>query len=395
MITKGMRELIKNGTTIRAMFEEGKEMAKKYGSENVYDFSLGNPNVDTPEEVKSLIKEIVDEEDSIKLHGYMSNCGYEEVREKIANEINKRYEVKLDYRSIVMTCGAAGGLNVILKSIIEEDDEVVVFAPFFGEYSNYIRNYKGKEVIVHCHEKTFMPDMDKFERNITSKTKAVIINSPNNPTGVIYSEDTIKEICNILKKKEKEYDKEIYIISDEPYREIVYDDVEVPYILKYYDDAFVGYSYSKSLSLPGERIGYVVINNEMKDFQEMAGALSIANRILGFVNAPSLFQKVIGSALDLEVDVNIYKKNRDVIYNHLSSLGFECIKPQGAFYLFPKCPIEDDKKFCEDAKKFNILLVPGSVFKMPGYFRLAYCVSYETIVNSLQAFDKLIESYNR
>lgn len=393
MITENMRGLIKNGATIRAMFEEGKELARKYGKENVYDFSLGNPNVETPEEIKKLICEIVSEEDSLNLHGYMSNSGYEDVRKTIANSINKKYELNIDEQSIVMTCGAAGGLNIIFKSILEEGDEVIVFAPFFGEYSNYIKNFNGKEVIASTEENTFLPDVEDLKRNITERTKAVIINSPNNPTGVVYSSKVIEDICFVLKQKQLEYNNDIYLIADEPYRELVYDDTDVPYIFNYYDNSFVCYSYSKSLSLPGERIGYVAINNNMNDFEEMTAALSIANRILGFVNAPSLFQKVIKKSLNLEVDVNIYKRNRDLIYNHLIHLGIKCEKPQGAFYLFPKCPIEDDKKFCEEAKKFNILLVPGSVFIKPGYFRLAYCVSYETIVNSLPAFSKLMEQY--
>lgn len=393
MVTKGMRELIKNGATIRAMFEEGKELARIYGKENVYDFSLGNPNVETPEEIKNIIKDIINEELPLDIHGYMSNSGYEDVRKTLADNINKKYSLNLNERNIVMTCGAAGGLNVILKSIIEEDDEVIVFAPFFGEYINYINNFNGKHIIVKSNGEDFLPDLNQLESSITSKTKAVIINSPNNPTGIIYDEETLNSIAKILHKKEKEYGKDIYIISDEPYREIVYGDVEVPYILKYYNNSFVGYSYSKSLSLPGERIGYIVINDKISNFDETVSALSIANRILGFVNAPSLFQKVIAKALDLEVDVKVYEKNRDILYNHLTNLGLECVKPQGAFYLFPKCPIEDDKKFCEDAKKYNILLVPGTVFSMPGYFRLAYCVSYETVINSLEAFKKLINSY--
>lgn len=393
MITEHMRALIKNGATIRAMFEEGKELSRKYGKENVYDFSLGNSNVETPEEIKNIIGEIISDENSLSLHGYMSNSGYEDVRKTIANDINRKYHLSLDESSIVMTCGAAGGLNIILKSILEDDDEVILFAPFFGEYSNYIKNFNGKEVVVDTDERTFFPNIESLKRSITKRTKAVIINSPNNPTGVIYSGKVIQDICSVLKEKELEYHKEIYLIADEPYRELVYDDIDVPYILNYYDNSFVCYSYSKSLSLPGERIGYVVINDKMMNFKEVTVALSIANRILGFVNAPSLFQKVVKRSLNLEVDINIYKKNRDLIYSHLTSLGIECEKPKGAFYLFPKCPIENDKKFCEEAKRFNILLVPGSVFKKEGYFRLAYCVSYETIVNSLPAFSKLIEQY--
>ena len=293
MITEHMRALIKNGATIRAMFEEGKELSRKYGKENVYDFSLGNPNVETPEEIKNIIGEIISDENSLSLHGYMSNSGYEDVRKTIANDINRKYHLSLDESSIVMTCGAAGGLNIILKSILEDDDEVILFAPFFGEYSNYIKNCNGKEVVVDTDERTFFPNIESLKRSITKRTKAVIINSPNNPTGVIYSGKVIQDICSVLKEKELEYHKEIYLIADEPYRELVYDDIDVPYILNYYDNSFVCYSYSKSLSLPGERIGYVVINDKMMNFKEVTVALSIANRILGFVNAPSLFQKVV------------------------------------------------------------------------------------------------------
>ena len=235
--------------------------------------------------------------------------------------------------------------------------------------------------------------MEELKKKISNKTKAVIINSPNNPSGVIYSEDTIKELSAILREKELEFSKDIYLISDEPYREIIYDNTKVPCILNYYNNSFIGYSYSKSLSLPGERIGYIVVNPKMNTFEDVTAALNIANRILGFVNAPSLFQRVIKESLKLEVDVNIYKKNRDLLYNHLISIGFECLKPDGAFYLFPKSPIEDDVKFCEDAKKFNILAVPGKTFGCPGYFRLSYCISYDKIEKSLKAFDELIKLY--
>lgn len=393
MISKKMNEMVRNSSTIRAMFEEGKKLSKIYGEENVFDFSIGNPNVKPPDEIKDIINKIVREEQPINLHGYMNNSGYEDVRESIAQSLTSKYGVLLKSDNIVMTCGAAGGLNIILKSIIDPLDEVIVFSPFFGEYINYVSNFDGVVKIVSADTNTFQPNLEEFKSIITDKTKAVIINSPNNPSGIIYNEDTIIELCQILRDKEKELQRDIYLISDEPYREIVYDKVQVPYILKYYKNSFIGYSYSKSLSLPGERIGYVVISPEISLFEEMVNALNIANRILGFVNAPSLFQKVIKESLDLEVDVSIYKKNRDLLYNHLVSIGFECIKPQGAFYLFPKSPIEDDIKFCEEAKRFNILVVPGSTFGCPGYFRLSYCISYEKIEKSLKSFDELIKLY--
>lgn len=394
MISDKMKSLVANSSTIRAMFEEGKRLSEIYGEENVFDYSIGNPNVEPPDRIKEVIFEILNEETPNLVHGYMNNSGYEDVRAAISDFLNKKHNLALSKNNIVMTCGAAGGLNIILKSILNPDDEVITFSPYFGEYGNYVQNFNGKLVICPTDTDTFEPDLKALSEIITSKTKALIINNPNNPTGVIYSEKTIQSLSNLLNKKQKELNTIIYLISDEPYREIVYDDVNVPCLLKYYDNTFIGYSYSKSLSLPGERIGYVVVNSLIDDFDEMISSLNIANRILGFVNAPSLFQRVIAKSLDAEVDVSIYKRNRDLLYNHLISLGFTCVKPQGAFYLFPKSPIEDDKKFCEDAKQFNLLLVPGSAFGCPGHVRLSYCISYEKIKNSLQAFDKLAALYN-
>ncbi|WP_297417535.1 pyridoxal phosphate-dependent aminotransferase [Clostridium sp.] len=394
MISNKMKSLVSNSSTIRAMFEEGKRLSEIYGDENVFDYSIGNPNVEPPEKVKEVIFEILNEETPNLVHGYMSNSGYEDVRDAISNFLNKKYDLSLSRNNIVMTCGAAGGLNIILKSILNPNDEVITFSPYFGEYGNYVQNFDGKLVISPTNNETFEPDLDVLREVITAKTKALIINNPNNPTGVVYSEKVLQDLAFLLNEKQKEFNTTIYLISDEPYREIVYDSINVPCLLKYYDNTFIGYSYSKSLSLPGERIGYVVANPSLSNLDEMMSALNIANRILGFVNAPSLFQRVIAKSLDSEVDVSIYERNRDLLYNHLISLGFTCVKPQGAFYLFPKSPIEDDKKFCEDAKQFNLLLVPGSAFGCPGHVRLAYCISYEKIKNSLQAFDKLAALYN-
>lgn len=393
MISNKMEKLVKGSSTIRAMFEEGKKLSAKYGEENVFDYSLGNPNVEPPAEVKKAIIDIVNEEPQNLVHGYMNNAGYEDVRKKIADFINKKNNISLTENNIVMTCGAAGGLNIILKTLLNPEDEVIVIAPFFGEYQNYVNNFDGKLVVVQSNKETFQPDIEALEKGITPKTKAIIINTPNNPTGVIYSEESLTKMAEVLKKKEKEYGTSIYLISDEPYKEIAYDGAEVPFLLKYHKNSFIGYSYSKSLSLPGERIGYVVANSEMDDYEDIIQSLNVANRILGFVNAPSLFQRVIGRILGAEVDVNIYKKNRDLLYNHLISLGFECVKPQGAFYLFPKSLIPDDKAFAETAKKYNLLIVPGSSFGCPGYFRLSYCISYEKIEKSLQAFTKLAEEF--
>ncbi|NLK98428.1 MAG: pyridoxal phosphate-dependent aminotransferase [Epulopiscium sp.] len=394
MISNKMKTLVENSSVIRAMFEEGKRLANLYGEENVFDFSLGNPNVEPPENIKASIQKILNEESPNLVHGYMNNSGYEDVRTKIAEFINNKHGLDLSFNSIVMTCGAAGGLNILLKALLNPGDEVIVFAPFFGEYNNYVNNFDGQLIIVPPDIDTFEPNIEELKKKITPKTKAVIINSPNNPTGVVYSEKAIKELAKTLSEKEEELGISIYLISDEPYREIVYDGVEVPYVLKYYKNAFIGYSYSKSLSLPGERIGYIVANPKMDDFEDVMAALNVANRILGFVNAPSLFQRVIADCLESEVDVNIYKRNRDLLYNHLIEIGFKCIKPEGAFYLFPRTPIEDDKKFCQDAKQFNLLLVPGSSFGCPGHIRLAYCTSYEKIKNSLPAFTQLAKLYN-
>ena len=395
MISKKMENMVANSSAIRAMFEEGNRLAKIYGSENVFDFSLGNPNVPAPDAVKYAIKELLEEEDPVVLHGYTnSNAGYEDVRKAVADSLNERFGTHFGSKNITMTVGAAGGLNVILKSLINPGDEVIAFAPYFGEYRSYTDNYDGVLVEVSPNTIDFQPKLDEFEKEITQKTKAVIVNTPNNPTGVVYSEETIQKMAAILEKKQKEYGTDIYLISDEPYRELAYDDVEVPYLTKYYANTIVGYSYSKSLSLPGERIGYLVIPDEASDSEKLIGAVNVATRILGFVNAPTLQQKVVKSCLNEKTDISYYNRNRETLYNGLKNLGFECIKPEGAFYLFVKSPIADEKEFCNEAKKYNILIVPGSSFACPGYVRMAYCVSYETIVNSLPKFAELAKQYN-
>lgn len=395
MISKKMENMVANSSAIRAMFEEGNRLAKIYGSENVFDFSLGNPNVPAPDAVKYAIKELLDEEDPVVLHGYTnSNAGYEDVRIAIADSLNDRFGTHFCSKNITMTVGAAGGLNVILKSLINPGDEVITFAPYFGEYRSYTDNYDGVLVEVSPNTTNFQPKLDEFEQKISPKTKAIIVNTPNNPTGVVYSEETIQKMAAILEKKQKEYGTDIYLISDEPYRELAYDGVEVPYLTKYYANTIVGYSYSKSLSLPGERIGYLVIPDEASDSEKLIGAVNVATRILGFVNAPTLQQKVVKACLNEKTDISYYDRNRETLCNGLKNLGFDCIKPEGAFYLFVKSPIADEKEFCNEAKKYNILIVPGSSFACPGYVRMAYCVSYETIVNSLPEFAKLAKQYN-
>ncbi len=389
MISNKMQKLVKNNSVIREMFEEGKKLRKIYGDENVYDFSLGNPSVPAPKKVNESIIKIVENTDSCFLHGYMSNSGYEDVREKIANSINKKFSTNFSYLNIIMTVGAASGLNIVLKSILNPEDEVITIAPYFSEYNNYIENYDGIVKTIKSNESDFMPNLEELEKSINSKTKAVLINTPNNPTGVIYPLDIIEKIAEIMNKKEKEYNHEIYLISDEPYRELAYENIEVPYITKYYKNTFIVYSYSKSLSLPGERIGYVVVPSEMVNSSEMIDAITIANRIIGCVNAPSLMQRVIAECLDEKVDIEAYEKNRNLLYEIVTSSGFECVKPQGAFYLFVKSPIEDDKEFCRIAKKYNLLFVSASSFAYPGYVRIAYCVSHDMIERSREAFKKL------
>ena len=394
MIAEKMQNMVKNSSAIRAMFEEGNRLAKIYGAENVFDFSLGNPNVPAPQAVKDAIIEILNEEDPVALHGYTnSNAGYEDVRQAVAESINGKFDTAFAARNIVMTVGAAGGLNVALKILLNPGDEVIVFAPYFGEYRSYTANFDGVLVAISPDTTTFQPKLDEFEAKITPKTKAVIVNTPNNPTGVVYSEETIKKLAAIMEAKQKEFGTDIYLISDEPYRELAYDGVEVPYLTKYYANTIVGYSFSKSLSLPGERIGYLVIPDKASDSGDLISAASVATRILGFVNAPTLQQKMVVRCLDEQTDISYYDRNRETLYNGLSECGFTCIKPEGAFYLFVKSPVENEKEFCEAAKKYNILIVPGSSFGCPGYVRMAYCVAYETIVNSLPKFKELAKEY--
>ena len=389
-----MKKMVANSSAIRQMFEEGNRMAKLYGKENVYDFSLGNPNLPAPKRVKEAIIEILNEEDTLVLHGYTnSNAGYMEVRDAVAESLNKRFGTAFLGKNIIMTVGAAGGLNVALKVLLNPNDEVIVFAPYFSEYRSYVQNFEGTLIEISPNTETFQPKLEEFEEKITERTKAVIVNTPNNPTGVVYSEETIIRMAEILEKKQREYGHDIYLLSDEPYRELVYDGVKVPYLTKYYDNTIVVYSYSKSLSLPGERIGYVVVPNEVSESEKVISAMNVANRILGFVNAPTLQQKIVQKCLEEQTDISYYNRNRETLYKGLIECGFSCIKPEGAFYLFMKSPIEDEKEFCRQAKEQHILLVPGSSFGCGGYVRIAYCVSYETIVNALPKFKELAKKY--
>lgn len=399
MVSKRIQKALHGNSAIRAMFVEGKAMAEKYGAENVYDFSLGNPATPAPAALNNSIRDLLDEADkkgasgSLELHGYMENAGYKDVREAIAENLNKRFGTAFDGHNIVMTVGAAGGLNIIFKTILDPGDEVIVFAPFFGEYRQYAANFDADIVTVNPDLRTFQPDLADFAAKITEKTKALIVNTPNNPTGVIYKPETMQAIAAILEKKQEEYGHDIYLISDEPYRELVYDGNKEDFLTKYYKNTIVGYSFSKSLSLPGERIGYVVVPNEASDAEDLIRGIEISNRTLGFVNAPSLIQKAVARCLDEKTDVSFYDENRKMLYDGLTNLGFTCIKPEGAFYLWVKSPVANEEEFVEEGKKLHLLMVKGSAFGCGGFVRLAYCVSHETIKNSLPAFAKLAEVY--
>lgn len=392
MISNKISQNLSKSSMIRAMFEEGEKLRKIYGADKVFDFSLGNPDPEPPAKVKAVLKDLINSNEP-KLHSYMNNAGYPETRDAIAHNLNNKTGLNLTSDNIVITVGAGGALNVILKTILNPGEEVIVFAPFFVEYLTYIDNYGGKPVIVKTDFNTFQPDPELLKASITPQTKAVLINTPNNPTGVVYSEDTLKAIIKVLEEKGAEYGTTIYIISDEPYRKLAYDGVKVPNILTLYRNALMVDSFSKSLSLPGERLGYIATNPKADDFAMLMNGLIYCNRVLGYVNAPSLFQKVIAKSIDATVDINIYKERRDLLYNSLIEFGYECIKPEGAFYLFPKALIPDDVEFKNRALKYNLLIVPGSGFAGPGHFRLAYCVSMETIKNSLPAFKALAEEF--
>ena len=393
MISDEMIKLVNGSSAIRAMFEEGKKLASIYGAENVFDYSLGNPSVEPPKEVKDAIIKILNSEEPNYVHGYTNNSGFEDVRQSVAEYTNKKFGTNFSLENVVMTNGAAAALNIVFRCILNQGDEIITFAPFFTEYRNYVSSYGCTLTVVPANTETFEVNFEEFEKLISPKTKGVLMNTPNNPSGVVYSEETIKKIAAIMDAKQEEFGTDIYLISDEPYRELVYENIEVPYVSKYYKNTFVAYSFSKSLSLPGERIGYLIANSEMKDFEKMMFALNVANRVAGFVNANSLFQRVIPYCLDCKVDIEVYNRNRIDLYNKLTDLGFKCVKPVGAFYMFPQTPIEDDVAFCNAAKEFNLLLVPGTGFGCKGHMRLSYCVSHDTIINSFPAFEKLAAKF--
>ena len=389
VISENMADLVKNSSAIRALFEEGKAMAKVVGAQNVYDFSLGNPSVPAPEKIKEAVFEVLDSEDSLFVHGYMSNAGYEQVRQAVADDLNEKYGASYEMEDILMTVGAAGGLNCVLRTLLNEGDEVVCFAPFFGEYRSYTSNFKGRLVAVPADTSSFQLNLSALPKLLNERTKAVIINNPNNPSGVIYSSETLATLQKILGEAEARIGHPIYVISDEPYRELAYDGYSVPFMPAIIKNCIICYSFSKSLSLPGERIGYLALSKNIDAYDELAPALVVANRCLGFVNAPSLMQLAVAKCLKEKTDVAAYDRNRCLLYDALTKLGFECVKPQGAFYLFVKSPVPDESVFVEKAKKHHLLLVGATGFGCPGYVRIAYCVSYEMIHRSLPAFEAL------
>lgn len=382
-------------SAIRELFEYGKLRKAQVGEDKVYDFSLGNPSIPAPKDVDDAIKELVDGGNSVLLHGYSSAQGDANVRKTIADYLNKTHGTSFSPDNLYMTCGAAASLCISLRALLLPGEEVIAFAPFFPEYVVFVEGQGGKVKVVPPTA-SFQPDLEAFEKAINENTKAVIINSPNNPSGVVYSEDTIKAIAQILENKSKELGREIFIIADEPYRELVYDaDTKVPYITKYYRNTIVCYSYSKSLSLPGERIGYILVPDEVCESKSIYACVCGAGRALGYVCAPTMFQQVVAKCCGKTGDISAYKKNRDLILGGLSEIGYECVKPDGAFYLFVKALEDDANAFCEKAKAHDLLIVSGDGFFCPGYVRISYCVSEKTIRDSMPAFKALFDEYNK
>ncbi len=390
-ISKIIKEKMERGSFIRKMFEEGDKLKAKHGQENVFDFSLGNPNLDPPEKVNRRLIEILNQAVPA-LHGYMSNAGYPETRRAVADFLSREHGLSFSEQDVVMTCGAAGALNAVLKSLIEPGEEVIVLAPYFVEYLFYTDNVQGVPVVVPTGP-DFSLDLKAIEQALTPKTKAVLINSPNNPTGKVYDERSLKQLGDLLEGISRKKGQVIYLLGDEPYRKIVYDQIQVPSIFQACKQSISVTSYSKDLSLPGERIGYLAVHPEIMEKEELLAACSFTNRTLGFVNAPALMQRLLPAVQGLTVDVEQYRKKRDLFYNGLSQIGYQLIKPEGAFYLFPKSPIPDDAAFVHALQEELILVVPGMGFGAPGYFRIAYCTSDAVIEKSLPGFEKVFKKF--
>lgn len=393
MISEKMYALGTNPSVIRDLFEYGNKRKAEIGADKVFDFSIGNPSVPAPACVKEAALDLLENGDEVALHGYTSAPGDAGFRAAIAAYLNEQYGTSLTADNLYITVGAAASLSISLKALAEEEDEFITFAPFFPEYRVFVENTGSKLVVVDCDRKDFQIDIEAFEQAITPHTKGIILNSPNNPSGVVIKKEGIQAVCDVLEKKQEEYGHPIFLIADEPYRELVYGDVEVPYLMNYYDNTIVCYSYSKSLSLPGERIGYIAVSDKAVEWKKIYAAVCGAGRSLGYVCAPSLFQQVVKRCIGKTSDVSVYKKNRDLLYNALTEYGYRCIKPDGAFYLFVEALEEDAKAFSDKAKEFELLLVPADSFGTAGFVRISYCVSTEQIENSLPAFQALAEAY--
>ena len=393
MISEKMTELGKKRSVIREIFEYGNKRRKEIGAENVFDFSLGNPSIPAPDVVNETMVRLIKEKNPVALHGYTSAQGDFSVRKAIADDINSRFGCPSSPDLIYMTCGAAASLTISLTALINEGDEVIALAPFFPEYRVFAEKAGAKLKVVKCREEDFQIDFSALKEAINKNTKAIIVNSPNNPSGVVLNEETIKELSCLLREKQAEFGTDIYIIADEPYRELVYGGVKVPYIPNYYDNTLVCYSFSKSLSLPGERIGYIFVPQKVSNCSDVYAAVCGAGRALGFVCAPSLLQYTVAENLGRTSNIEIYDRNRNILYDALTEYGYKLARPDGAFYLFLKSPEADANAFCERAKKYEILIVPGDDFGFEGYVRISYCVSTDMILKSLEGFKKLIEEY--
>lgn len=395
MYNKTMYELGSHRSVIRDLFEFGKKRAAEVGADKVYDFSLGNPNVPAPDGVKAAAERLLAMPDNTVLHGYTSAQGDAEVRKAVADNINARFGTGISPDLIYMTCGAAASLTVTLNALYEDGDEFILLAPFFPEYSVFVKAAGGTPVVVPFDEKTFAPDLSALEKAVTPRTKGIIVNSPNNPSGTVYTRKTLDGIVSLLERKSAEYGRKIVLIADEPYRELVYDDIEVPYLPNLYPDTVVCYSYSKSLSLPGERIGYIALSPRMTEKENVYAAVCGAGRALGYVCAPSMFQRVAAACVNERPDITAYRRNRDLIYSALTEMGYDCVHPDGAFYLFVRSPEPDANAFSERAKTFGLLIVPGDTFGAPGYVRISYCVGRDMIERALPAFRDLINTYKK
>ena len=395
MYNKTMYELGSHRSVIRDLFEFGKKRAAEVGADKVYDFSLGNPNVPAPDGVKEAAERLLAMPDNTVLHGYTSAQGDAEVRKAVADSINARFGAGVSPDFIYMTCGAAASLTITLNALYEDSDEFILLAPFFPEYSVFVKAAGGTPVVVPFDEKTFAPDLSALEKAVTPRTKGIIVNSPNNPSGTVYTRKTLDGIVSLLERKSAEYGRKIVLIADEPYRELVYDDIEVPYLPNLYPDTVVCYSYSKSLSLPGERIGYIALSPRMTEKENVYAAICGAGRALGYVCAPSMFQRVAAACVNERPDITAYRRNRDLIYSALTEMGYDCVHPDGAFYLFVRSPEPDANAFSERAKTFGLLIVPGDTFGAPGYVRISYCVGRDMIERSLPAFRDLINTYKK